>query len=66
MGGIPAPGIAGPTDTESLLTVRGCLAPSPRGTGQLGSRAVGGGVRSHRVMIYSVIGGLPGAARLRG
>ena len=66
MGGIPAPEIAGLTDTESLLTARGCLAPSPRGTGQLGSRAVGGGVQSPRMMIYGVIGGLPGAARLRG
>ena len=58
IGGHTAPEIAGPTDTESLLTARGCLAPSPRRTGQLGSRAVGGGVQSPRMMmIYGGIGG---------
>ena len=61
-----APEIAGPTDTESLLTPRGCLALSPCGTGQQGSRAVGGGVRSPRMMIYGGIEGLPVAGRLRG
>ena len=66
MGGIPASEIAGLNDTESLLMRRGCLAPSPRGTGQLGSWAVGGGVRSPRMMIYGMIGGLPVAVRLRG
>ena len=61
-----APEIAGPTDTESLVTARGYLAPSPRGTAQLGSRAFGGGVRSPKMKIYGGIGGLPRAARVRG
>ena len=44
-GGHTAPEIAGPTDTESLQTAGGCLAPRPRGIGRLDGRAVGyGGV----------------------
>ena len=40
--GHAAPDVAGPTDIESL-TAGVCLAPSSQRTGQLGSRAIGGG-----------------------
>ena len=42
-------GLGGETDRHRVPTAKGCLALSPRGIGQLGSRAVGRGVRSPKM-----------------